>query len=98
MPKGYAMRIRPGNPRPGQRLIPRDMFCPEKCINITFESGIEVVFLTPNSMTVIVKNTEFCVVICKGSKFHELAVCLPNSVNGREVLFYSSTINPLTIR
>ena len=107
----WICQIRPGNPRGGHRLKPEDFFRPESATHIVFEEGIQVELYAPHSQTIIIKNKWFCAVKeyvysrprkdeppQKSTRPTTIHICLPWSVQGREVVFYSPTINPLTIR
>lgn len=93
------MRVRPGNPRNYQRLRREDFFntVEERLI---FEDGIKVDVVSNG--TVILANKAFCAVIVDRLNHPNaganVAICLPEQVYGREVLFYSPTIDPPTIR
>lgn len=105
----WSLRIRPSNPRNGRRLQPEDFYKIEKAPLVVFEKGIEVGAISPSSRTVILKNNYFCAVRDyvkysigktphRGSHPTTIHICLPGAVEGREVLFYSPQIDPLTIR
>lgn len=109
--KDWICQIRPGNPYQGRRLRPEDFFRPVAASQIVFEEGITAEVFALHSQTVILKNREFCAVedyvyskpykagpTHKTSRPSAIHICLPRNVRGREVLFYSPTIDPLTIK
>lgn len=108
--KEWICQVRPGNPYGGRRLKHEDFFRPEKANQIVFEDGIRPKVFSPMSQTIILENDWFCAVKdytyskgIDGTQHHTstktaIHICLPWAVNGREVIFHSPQINPLTIR
>ena len=105
MPVKWLYQVRPGSPRGGNHLRPEDFFRPDRLVYTIFERGIEVDMYFPHSNTIILRNREFCVVKQSSTsqakpsrESYIFCVCLPWEVQGREVVFYSPTIDPLTIQ
>lgn len=106
--RDWQYRIRPSNPRCGKNLRPEDFYKIEKAPLVVFEDGIIVAAVSPSS-TIILKNNYFCAVRDyvkyspkRGTRRVSLPtavhICLPEAVQGREVLFHSPQIDPFTIR
>lgn len=93
------LRVRPGNPGNYQRLRREDFFETNER-RLIFEDGVKVDVLSND--TVILANNALCAVqvdrLNRPNAGANVAICLPERVHGREVLFYSPTIGPLTVR
>lgn len=111
MLKEWICQVRPGNPYKGKGLLPEDFFRPEHASQIVFEEDIKVELFSPQSQTLIIKNKGFCAVkehvysrpkkegpTSASTRPTAIHICLPHRVGGREVVFVSPNIDPLTIR
>ena len=92
--RGARLRIRPGNPRHGERVRPEDFYEHEGTGHVVFEHGISVELYAPVSRIIVLDNNQFCVVYDL-RYFPRVRVCLPENVNGREILFMSPTVDPI---